>query len=53
MSHPTWVRELKLFYLRKRHICTQSHPTWVRELKRENCQTLPHSSGRTLRGCVN
>ena len=39
MSHPTWVRGLKLrrLYLAIRY--SQSHPTWVRRLKL-NCGAL-------------
>ena len=34
-SHPTWVRELKLFCQRCSSRQQRSHPTWVRELKRK------------------
>ena len=34
MSHPTWVRGLKLFKQRICVIQVESHPTWVRGLKR-------------------
>ena len=33
MSHPTWVRGLKLFSFRCCIVCGWSHPTWVRGLK--------------------
>ena len=33
MSHPTWVRGLKLDLLIFRLLTSKSHPTWVRGLK--------------------
>ena len=33
MSHPTWVRGLKLSYNRAVGSNKKSHPTWVRGLK--------------------
>ena len=33
MSHPTWVRGLKLGYGDLSHFDDMSHPTWVRGLK--------------------
>ena len=33
MSHPTWVRGLKLVSLRTHGSAHPSHPTWVRGLK--------------------
>ena len=33
MSHPTWVRGLKLFRTMQNNHTAQSHPTWVRGLK--------------------
>ncbi len=33
MSHPAWVRELKLAALEALGASLQSHPAWVRELK--------------------
>ena len=40
MSHPTWVRELKLLLRMYHRIESMSHPTWVRELKRSVASTL-------------
>ena len=33
MSHPEWVRGLKLVWLRKMFVIPLSHPEWVRGLK--------------------
>ena len=33
MSHPTWVRGLKLTYIVNLRNRIESHPTWVRGLK--------------------
>ena len=33
MSHPTWVRGLKLIVCHGRRHTIESHPTWVRGLK--------------------
>ena len=33
LSHPTWVRGLKLIRSKLVESCQQSHPTWVRGLK--------------------
>ena len=33
MSHPTWVRGLKLIYTYHSKNELKSHPTWVRGLK--------------------
>ena len=33
MSHPTWVRGLKLSLVRRKGANAWSHPTWVRGLK--------------------
>ena len=33
MSHPTWVRGLKLVRLDNEALIFLSHPTWVRGLK--------------------
>ena len=35
MSHPMWVRGLKLLMLRSKRIALKSHPMWVRGLKRK------------------
>ena len=52
MSHPTWVRGLKLQVVKVHPKLLQSHPTWVRGLKhiRIGCNIIYVS--RTLRGCV-
>ena len=52
VSHPTWVRGLKLGVAVREDVEHVSHPTWVRGLK-----LLPRISAhslirRTLRGCV-
>ena len=53
MSHPTWVRGLKLVLnLLFLVIATKSHPTWVRGLKPTNDNTIALCQSRTLRGCV-
>ena len=36
MSHPTWVRGLKLMVLFLLDVLQLSHPTWVRGLKLNN-----------------
>ena len=53
MSHPTWVRGLKLGNSFNRLCVLVSHPTWVRGLKPHIATPVcvPVSS-RTLRGCV-
>ena len=33
MSHPVWVRGLKLAHIAHKNICKMSHPVWVRGLK--------------------
>ena len=52
VSHPTWVRGLKL----ADHACSLldgvSHPTWVRGLKLNNGHQPEAAFSRTLRGCV-
>ena len=35
MSHPTWVRGLKLYACDRNRLSLGSHPTWVRGLKQE------------------
>ena len=37
MSHPTWVRGLKLYCIHSRFLPSRSHPTWVRGLKQIKC----------------
>ena len=34
MSHPSWVRGLKLFFCSIFYTAILSHPSWVRGLKR-------------------
>ena len=52
VSHPTWVRGLKLYS----HILVldryRSHPTWVRGLKYPVLVRLVTLVSRTPRGCV-
>ena len=33
LSHPTWVRGLKLSQYKEQWAAKESHPTWVRGLK--------------------
>ena len=41
MSHPTWVRGLKLFVALYPYTCLHtSHPTWVRGLKLHSLYSL-------------
>ena len=52
VSHPSWVRGLKLrnlITLNKRDL---SHPSWVRGLKRKKGFAAYRRVGRTPRGCV-
>ena len=45
MSHPTWVRGLKLAFRFRCCRCVLSHPTWVRGLKqllRQPCRPPSH-----------
>ena len=45
MSHPTWVRGLKLKYRILKRSISVSHPTWVRGLKQfivRNCSEVIH-----------
>ena len=52
MSHPTWVRGLKLRAVQHLDGQHQSHPTWVRGLKfRILCVSINYNR-RTPRGCV-
>ena len=52
MSHPTWVRGLKLGHILHPMCVTQSHPTWVRGLKLLPLECWQYTYRRTLRGCV-
>ena len=52
MSHPTWVRGLKLDPYRGTKYENESHPTWVRGLKLMGANTIDGYLCRTLRGCV-
>ena len=52
MSHPTWVRGLKLWSRHYQRIVYRSHPTWVRGLKPIIAKYSKCMSRRTLRGCV-
>ena len=53
MSHPTWVRGLKLPEPDEGVGDLESHPTWVRGLKRGDCTRIfLRNKRRTLRGCV-
>ena len=54
MSHPIWVRELKLFLEQIARIAVfRSHPIWVRELKRAYQLIWNEYYSRTPYGCVN
>ena len=52
MSHPTWVRGLKLEPAQGYASSTESHPTWVRGLKLCIFAITIYYTSRTLRGCV-
>ena len=52
MSHPTWVRGLKLYLLAIIPAFLKSHPTWVRGLKLVDEVVAVRGVRRTLRGCV-
>ena len=52
MSHPTWVRGLKLMECLKEYLVKVSHPTWVRGLKLLRTYTCSVCLCRILRGCV-
>ena len=53
MSHPTWVRGLKLYAdTDDARFRKSSHPTWVRGLKLLGNAKRTPPVGRTLRGCV-
>ena len=53
MSHPSWVRELKLLVIKSFLRLIMSHPSRVRELKLEGVPRVTPPSSRTPRGCVN
>ena len=52
MSHPTWVRGLKLTLYHTGVRASESHPTWVRGLKLRFVSRAVTALSRTLRGCV-
>ena len=52
MSHPTWVRGLKLGSVLNNLSTLWSHPTWVRGLKQEVGCVRGQGHRRTPRGCV-
>ena len=52
MSHPTWVRGLKLMRQGGDKYNYWSHPTWVRGLKQNTPYHINEPCCRTLRGCV-
>ena len=52
LSHPTWVRGLKLSALDAPVAAGTSHPTWVRGLKLYLSREISIPFRRTLRGCV-
>ncbi len=52
MSHPTWVRGLKLQVSSTKRGRGKSHPTWVRGLKLDKVKLDDNNNSRTLRGCV-
>ena len=52
MSHPMWVRGLKLLILALVRILVLSHPMWVRGLKPSQLEKDDYPFCRTLCGCV-
>ena len=53
MSHPTWVRGLKLTIYLRFHRLSLSHPTWVRGLKHAKqslCIRMQESHPTWVRG---
>ena len=52
MSHPSWVRGLKLKRDNSFLLNSKSHPSWVRGLKQYNALTQQYRLCRTPRGCV-
>ena len=52
MSHPVWVRGLKLLRSRIMKLIMTSHPVWVRGLKQFYGSKYPNIRRRTLYGCV-
>ena len=52
MSHPTWVRGLKLSRNDADTSKHTSHPTWVRGLKQDGNHVGGKGQSRTPRGCV-
>ena len=52
MSHPVWVRGLKLALIIATAAAYQSHPVWVRGLKLDEVTNETTDNGRTPCGCV-
>ena len=52
MSHPVWVRGLKLTLSRMYNSISASHPVWVRGLKLIYCVASKEFMSRTPCGCV-
>ena len=52
MSHPMWVRGLKLDNRVRIYLRLQSHPMWVRGLKLRRRNTIAVNTSRTPCGCV-
>ena len=52
MSHPVWVRGLKLISKKRERIEDKSHPVWVRGLKHYGSLFIHRLISRTLYGCV-
>ena len=52
LSHPIWVRGLKLFLPFKNRRIFMSHPIWVRGLKQDIRNKVQTGICRTLYGCV-
>ena len=52
MSHPTWVRGLKLYTIDSMLDLPDGHPRGVRGLKLAKKLLKSFAVGRTLRGCV-
>ena len=52
VSHPVWVRGLKLKQCLFIRACQKSHPVWVRGLKLDAIEIIPCTDSRTPCGCV-
>ena len=52
LSHPIWVRGLKLSWTQPVKVGEWSHPIWVRGLKLKKTSLANIGTSRTLYGCV-